>query len=178
MSSRLHLRPPSPAPRLATGLVSCNFATSPTSPSPVATLEVVNGSGGLVRRDGLVLCRPEPYAITQQMVGPAGGTLRVGERSVAIPQGALSLPVLIIAEAPSDTFSSVQFQAEALSFKRMVILTLDYSSCPVACEQSGKDIAHTTSSGKILRLHLSKGKRLMLPARAEPQHFSRYAVVW
>ena len=178
MRARLHLRPPSLTPLLATGLVSCNSATSPASPSPVAMLEVVDGSGGLVRCDGLVHCRPEPYAITQQMVGPAGGTIRVGGHSLAIPQGALGLPALIIPEAPSNSFISVQFHSEAPSFKREVILTLAYASCPAAGEQSRKPIAHSTSSGKNLRLHLSKDKLLKLRVSAEPQHFSRYAVVW
>ncbi len=39
----------------------------------------------------LLTCRPLPYASSVATIGPNGGTIRVGQTSLVIPQGALSL---------------------------------------------------------------------------------------
>ncbi|MEO8636198.1 MAG: hypothetical protein ABI587_13065 [Gemmatimonadales bacterium] len=156
------------------GLVSCASYESPTAPAAAALqLPIVTPL-----LNGLLACRPQPYAITRQTVGSAGGTIRVGGHTLVIPSGALRQPVLITAEAPGDAVASVRFQPEGLQFARSARLTLDYSACPGARLQLGKHIAYTTENLRILNLLLSLDDILGMRVSGNLDHFSRYAVAW
>src|SRR5258707_847054 len=91
----------------ALSVVSCSSGddglSGPSSEQTPAALLGNTGGGGILGTDigsGLLACTPLPYAVTQQMVGTAGGTLLVGPHKLTIPAGALSTSVLITAEAP------------------------------------------------------------------------------
>jgi hypothetical protein len=157
-------------------LTSCATIDSTTAPStPVAASDA---SLKLPLLGGLLICEKQPYAITQQLIGPAGGTLAIGRHLLVIPAGALARPTLITGEAPSDLVSSVRFQPEGLQFLRPATLTLDYSSCPAARLQILKRVAYTTDNLDILSFLLSRDNLLRMQVSADLQHFSRYAVAW
>jgi hypothetical protein len=160
---------------VATGaLTSC--ATSDVPTAPAESLNSAELRLPLLR--GLLSCVPQPYASTVQVVGPAGGVLRVGGHSLVIPAGALLAPVTITAEAPSDDVASVRFQPEGLQFLRPATLTLDYSSCPAGRLQILKRVAYTSDGLDILSFLLSRDDLLRMQVSANLEHFSRYAVAW
>ncbi len=167
---------------------SCG-ADGPTSPSstphsapaasvPMNTSLIGGLTGGLL--NGLLACTPQPYASTTLVVGPAGGTIRVGKHMLVIPAGALSRQVTITAESPSDEVSSVRFSPEGLQFNagHLPTVTLDYSSCPLGRLQLLKHVAYTNEQLRILNLLPSLDNLLLLRVSAPLQHFSRYAVAW
>lgn len=162
----------------ATVLTSCSTLDAPTTPtsSPEAAQLKLPVIPGLLQ--GLLACNPQPYARTEKVIGPLGGTIRVGGHTLVIPIGALSRNVTITAEAPSDSVASVRFQPEGLQFIRPATLTLDYSSCPLGRLQILKHVAYTTDRLQILDLLLSRDNLLLMKVSADLKHFSRYAVAW
>jgi hypothetical protein len=124
----------------------------------------------------LLLCSPQPYAITTQTIGPAGGVLNVGTHSLLIPQYALSAKVTITAEQIRGTTNSVRFSPEGLRFLKPATLTMKYENCALVLLQ--KKIVFTTEQLKILEvlssLDLFKSKTVQAPI----EHFSRYAVAY
>ena len=159
---------------LASGLTSCSAIDSPTAPPAAANSAELR----LPLLSGLLACEPQPYARQVQVVGPTGGTIRVGGHTLVIPAGALSTSVTITAEAPSDVVASVRFQPEGLRFQRPATLTLDYSSCPLGRLQILKRVAYTTDRLDILSFLLSRDDLLRMRVSADLEHFSRYAVAW
>jgi hypothetical protein len=173
------------------GPTSPSAATTPTSISsvrPEASLlgglttdvgSTLNGvTGGLLK--GLLSCSEQPYARSSQVVGVAGGTIRVGGHSLVIPRGALSRDVLITAEAPSDEVASVRFSPEGLQFNagHSPTVTLSYAACPLGRLQLLKHVAYTTERLQILNILTSIDNLLTMQVSAPIQHFSRYAVAW
>lgn len=130
--------------------------------------------------EGLLSCRPLPYAVTRQEVGPEGGVLRVGPHVLVIPAGALRTAVTITAEAPSDRVNSVRLFPEGLHFQdgHPARLTLSYSNCSLLGRLLPKHIAYTTDDLRILALLLSIDDMLHKRVSADLEHFSRYAVAW
>lgn len=171
---------------VASGLTSCATGDGPTAPQAASTTTAaaVHQTAGLqlpvvsALLKGLLSCAPQPYAQTQQWVGPAGGTLYIGKHTLVIPAGALAAPVLIQGVAPSDSVSSVRFTPEGLQFLRPATLTLDYSSCPLGSLNILKHVAYTTDNLLILQLLISQDNLLTMKVSANLQHFSRYAVAW
>lgn len=167
---------------LLTASCATDSPTSPTAAStvtPAASSSLVGGlTGGLL--NGLLACAPQPYASATQVIGPAGGTIHVGRHRLVIPGGALSAPVTITAESPSDEVSSVRLSPEGLRFNsgHSPVLTLDYSSCPLGRLQVLKHIAYTTDRLQILYLLQSLDNLLLMQVSAPLEHFSRYAVAW
>jgi hypothetical protein len=163
----------------ATGLTSCTAGDTPTAPAAVidsqASLQLPIITPLL---NGLLACNRQDYGITQKWIGPSGGTIRVNDHVLVIPQGALSRNTLITAEAPADYVASVRFQPEGLHFARKATLTLDYSDCPLGRLQLLKRVAYTTDDLDILSFLLSRDNLLLMRVSADLDHFSRYAVAW
>ena len=134
--------------------------------------------GGLL--GGVLLCKPQPYASATQLIGAAGGTIKVGRHTLVVPAGALDAPVQIKAEAPSDAVSSLRFSPEGLQFNpgHSPVLTLDYSNCPAGRLNILKRIAYTTEKLQIITRLLSLDNLLKMQISAPIEHFSRYAVAW
>lgn len=160
----------------ATLLSSCTSMESATAPTTATAGSASNLQLPLL--GGLLVCERQQYALSQQVIGAAGGTLRIGNHLLVIPAGALAQPTLITGEAPADFVSSVRFQPEGLRFLRPATLTLDYSSCPAARLQILKRVAYTTDSLDILSYLLSRDDLVRMRVSADLQHFSRYAVAW
>ncbi|HEX5438426.1 MAG TPA: hypothetical protein VFW98_14825 [Gemmatimonadaceae bacterium] len=177
---------------LAVG-ISCtsdSFPTGPTAPEATTAVPAPSPSllGGLLGTlsnvpivSGLLTCSPQPYAADTLVVGSDGGTLHIGPHTFVIPRGALSSPVRIIGEAPSDKVVSVRFQPEGLRFNRRHLpqLTLDYSSCGLVANILPKQIVYTDDSLNILTVLTGSLDNLLSDRVSAPiKHFSRYAVAW
>jgi len=141
-------------------------------------LDGLGQEGGVL--GGLLSCGPQSYAIDSEVIGPNGGTLRIGKHSLVVPRGALDRNVLITGEAPVGNVVSVRFAPEGLKFNRrhQPTLTLDYSSCGLVTNLLPKRIAYTTESLSILDLLLSVDDLLHQRVSADLKHFSRYAVAF
>lgn len=151
----------------------------PSTPEPSQLLS----GGGLLGTgigSGLLACNPLPYAVTRQVVGPAGGTLVVGPHSLTVPAGALSDTVTITAEAPAGTVNSVKLLPEGLHFApgKPARLTLSYANCPLLGRLLPKRIAYTTDLLQILSYLLSVDDLVAKRVTASLEHFSRYVVAW
>jgi len=165
----------------ATGLTSCTAGDTPTSPASAAVTDSQPGLQLPILTpllNGLLACNRQEYGVTSKWIGPEGGTIRVNDHVLVIPQGALSSNTLITAEAPSDYVASVRFQPEGLRFAKRATLTLDYSDCPLGRLQLLKRVAYTTDDLDILSFLLSRDNLLLMRVSADLDHFSRYAVAW
>jgi hypothetical protein len=170
----------------ALSIVSCSSGedgpSGPSSVPPPAAL-LGNTGGGLLGTgigSGLLACTPLPYAVTEQTVGPEGGTLLVGPHKLTIPAGALATPVQIRAEAPVGTVNSVRLSPEGLTFAagKPATLTLSYANCPLLGQLLPKRIAYTTDLLAILSYVISVDDLLAKRVSGTLAHFSRYAVAW
>jgi hypothetical protein len=124
----------------------------------------------------LLLCSPQPYAITSQDIGPNGGVLKVGTHTLSIPGNAVQGTVRITAEQISGKTNSIRFSPEGLHFAKPATLTMSYDNCLLVLVQ--KKIVYTDEKLKILEvlgsLDLFQKKSVSAPI----DHFSRYAVAY
>lgn len=183
---------------LAVG-VSCTSTDSTLTEAPVAASEQPTPSFGLIGdlTDGLtgtvdgltgtlvgtlgtvtdlLLCSPQPYAVTTRTIGPDGGMIAVGTHVLVIPKNALSSKTTIKAEQMRGTTNSLRFSPEGLRFQKPAVLTMTYHNCALVLLQ--KKIVFTSEKLKILEvltsLDLFKNKTVSAPI----DHFSRYAVAY
>jgi hypothetical protein len=124
----------------------------------------------------LLLCSPQPYAVTTKTIGPDGGIIAVGTHVLVIPKNALSKKTTIKAEQMRGSTNSLRFSPEGLRFEKRAVLTMTYKNCAVVLLQ--KKIVFTDEQFKILEvlrsLDLFKSKTVTAPI----DHFSRYAVAY
>ena len=103
----------------------------------------------------------------------------MGPHTLFIPPGALSHPVMIKGEAPTDTVNSVRFSPEGLQFEHSATLTLSYSNCSLLGGLlTPKRVAYTTDDLHILSYLPSQDDLLGRKVTGKVDHFSRYAVGW
>ena len=161
--------------------LSCSPEKGPTAPAESGN-QIPQRSGLLGTGLGaaLLYCSPLPSATTTQVIGSAGGTITVGPHTLIIPAGAVSQPVAITAEAPSDSVRSVRLLPEGLTFApgKPARLTLSYSGCSLLGTLSLKRVAYTTDQLELLQLLPSIDDVLHRRVSAQLEHFSRYAVSW
>ena len=172
---------------------SCSSDALPTAPSnqesqpavsPLLGLPIEGVLDGLGKGGGtlgqLLTCGPQRYASESKVIGPNGGTLRIGEHTFVVPRGALNKNVLITGEAPEGNVVSVRFSPEGLQFesRHQPTLTLDYSNCGLVRNLLPKHIAYTTEKLSILSILSSVDDLLHQKVSARIKHFSRYAVAW
>lgn len=122
--------------------------------------------GSQRRGDG---CRPTK-------IGPAGGTIAVGEHELVIPRGALARKTTITAEQMSGSVNSVRFSPEGLQFRRPARLTLSYRNC--LSVPLPKKVADTNELLEILQVLRSLDSRKEKEVSSDIDHFSRYAVAY
>ncbi len=178
---------------LAAFTASCSSDALPTGPSSQVAqpqpdqllgLPIESVLDGLGRGRGplaqLLTCRPQRYASASKVIGPRGGTLRVGKHTFVVPAGALDRKVRITAEAPAGNTVSVRFAPEGLHFDRRhePVLTLDYGDCGLVRNLLPKRIAYTDERLDILDLLKSVDNVFRQEVSAPIEHFSRYAVAY
>ena len=124
---------------------------------------------------GLLVCQPERYTATVQVVGRQGGVVRVGQHRLEIPRNALRRPTVITAERPTGKVATVRFSPHGLEFERAATLTMDYSHCSYSKKNR---MAYTDESLNILEYPPSVDDRRREQIEARIDHFSRYAVAY
>lgn len=165
---------------------SCRPDNSPTgvsaNPTPAVSGDLVSGvvntTTGLLGRLGLLRCTPLPDVQNSATIGPAGGTLQIGQYSLRVPPGALAQPVRITGEQLPDTVNSVRFAPEGLQFARAATLSMTYANCSLLGRILPKRIAYTTDNLQILSYLLSLDNLFSKQVTGQVNHFSRYAVAW
>lgn len=125
----------------------------------------------------LLRCEPRQYEGDAAIIGPAGGTLHIGEHELVIPRGALTEEQLIVGEARTSSLVDVEFQPEGLTFQRPAQLTLSYKNCDVPANLDLL-LAYLGVGNKILEFPASEDYRSYSEVTGEINHFSRYAVAY
>jgi hypothetical protein len=163
--------------------ISC-AESSPTAPSAVTTtapdgelLELL-GLESTLRRVGLLTCSPMPGASASAIIGPAGGSIRVGPHRLDIPAGALDQRVLISATAPTGRVNRVELLPHGLQFDVPAKLTMSYANCDLLGSTLPKRIAYIDSNLNILELLRSVDDFANRRVSTRLEHFSEYAVAW
>lgn len=127
---------------------------------------------------GLLKCNPMPAYTASQVIGPAGGVMRIGPHTFSVPAGALSSNVRISADAPHDNVNRVVFQPEGLTFATPASLTMSYSNCNLLGSLLPKHIAYINDDQNILYELLSVDNLLTQKVTGQVNHFSDYAISW
>jgi hypothetical protein len=146
----------------------------PASPNDAGTgpqARVAPSSGGLLR------CRPLAYDSVTEMVGPAGGVLRVSRHVLNIPGGAITRRVAITLVAPSDSVNRIRFEPEGLLFQKPVTLTMSYANCDLDGSKVRR-VAYTTDALVIVEYEPSVDDVVGKKVIGALSHFSGYAVSW
>lgn len=119
-------------PRRLIGLSSLAFAAFTACGEPTAPDGREAGSS-LFSSARLVVCPTSESQTTSALIDPLlGGTISLGETSIAIPAGALTTPTLLTVTMPASKYVEVQIRAlgiEHLLFERDVEITIDYGRC-------------------------------------------------
>lgn len=170
-----------------TAAAGCTSDPVAPEPQPTADLSLVGGLAGptttvLGRTTslilGLVRCLPLDPKTGARSIGPAGGTLRVGEYTLNVPAGALDRTVRITMQQVQDTVNSVRFAPEGLRFNRPARLTMSYDNCGAVPNGRDHRIAYVDESLRVLEAPASRDDGRNDEVTADIDHFSRYAVAW
>lgn len=146
-------------------------------PAPAPSADLVGGVLGGVT-GGLLSCAPLPYDSATQVIGPNGGTLRVGPHVFHVPAGSLDSSVAITATIVSGTTNTIRFQPEGLKFAKPAQLTMSYANCSLLGILAPKRVAYVDANQSILDYVNSVDDVLQLRVRGKIKHFSDYAVAW
>lgn len=124
----------------------------------------------------LLRCQPRDYEADAAIIGPQGGTLKVGEHELVIPAGALDHDELVVAESPTSSLVDVQFAPHGLQFLKPAQLKLSYKGCvrPTSYELL---IAYIEAH-RVLELPPSVDHKGDDEVEADIDHFSRYAIAY
>lgn len=119
-------------PRRLFGLTSLALAAVTACGEPTAPVQPTTAAG-LFSTTKLVVCPTDETLTTAKVIDPLlGGTISLGNTSIALPAGAVSTPTLFTVTIPASNFVEVQITAlgvEHFLFDRDVEITIDYSRC-------------------------------------------------
>jgi hypothetical protein len=157
--------------------LSCGDST-PTgvaaAPQPQADL-----IGGLLGGTGLLSCSNLPYDSMTKVIGPAGGSLRVGPHSFFIPSGALGQQTTITMVLPTGQHvNAVRFKPAGLQFAKPTYLTMSYANCSLLGWLLPKHIAYVDDNLNILYYLLALPNIFNQTVTGRVNHFSEYAMAW
>jgi hypothetical protein len=161
---------------------SCSDSGMPTAPAASRASGAPEAGllGTLTQTvQGLLLqCTPLREYSATQTIGPAGGTMVIGPHTFTVPRGALSAPVTITADAPSDNVNRVVFEPEGLRFRQSASLTMSYANCHGLGMLLPKHVAYTNDLLQILYLVTSIDNLGARQVTGQIDHFSDYAIAW
>ncbi len=160
--------------------VSCNDSTPVAPVAPVSATPQPQASliGTLLAPTGLLACTPQPYDSVTKVIGPEGGSLKVGANWFYVPPRALDRDVAITAVAPRGDVNLVQFQPQGLKFSRPAVLTMSYANCGLLGRLLPRHIAYTNDALQILELLPALDNFFRHTATARIGHFSGYAIAY
>ena len=124
----------------------------------------------------LLRCEPRDYEGDAALIGPKGGTLKVGEHELVIPAGALDHEELIVAESPTSSLVDVQFSPHGLQFLKSAQLKLSYKGC--VRPTSTEFLIAYIQGNRVLELPPSVDHKDNDAVEADIDHFSRYAIAY
>jgi hypothetical protein len=156
-------------------LLACGIGDRVTSIGPSAVRRGGDRLGASATAPGrLVACERRDVAVDSAVVGPSGGTLRVGANELLVPAGALLDPVMLRGEVPDDTLASIRLFPEGLVFRKPAGLVLDAQGC--ADPGASAKVFYLDDEGNVLEEieaeYSPRWKRVAAPIN----HFSRYAL--
>lgn len=96
----------------------------------------------------LVACERRDVAADSALIGPSGGTLRVGANELVVPPGALIETVMLRGDVPADTVASIRLFPEGLEFRKPAGLVLDTEGC--ADPGSAPKVLYLDEAGNVL----------------------------
>jgi len=179
-------------PLLLTAGVGCTSSDTLTEPAAAVSSEQSSPSFGLIddltgdltgtlvgtlgKVTDLLTCSPQKYVLKAATIGPLGGTIKVGDHFLEIPQGALNRTVEITAEQIPGSSNSVRFSPEGLKFNESAQLTMSYDNCLLVLIQ--KKIVYTDENLKVREVLRSLDLLGKKDVTAPIDHFSRYAVAY
>lgn len=108
------------------------------------------------------------------VIGPAGGTITLGNNQLIVPAGALDTATLITASVPADTIASIHFEPEGLQFRKPAGLVLDGEGCTVSGD--GVDVLYLDDDGAVLERIEATYSNFWHTVAAPISHFSVYAI--
>src|SRR2546428_6758699 len=111
-----------------TVVLACDRSPTAIAPDPAAPLLLAN----LSKTGALLPCKPLGYDSVTQMIGPAGGVLKISKHNLLVPAGALSAGVSITAGAPPDTVNPGALPPQGLTLSPPAGLTTFYRDCRVS----------------------------------------------
>ncbi|MCC6772444.1 MAG: hypothetical protein IT360_14715 [Gemmatimonadaceae bacterium] len=129
----------------------------------------------------LLQCEPLGLEVEAEVIGPDGGTLRIGSHKLVIPAGALDEDELIVGTAPMGSLVQVVFGPHGLNFKKSAELTLDYGHCLLPTLLGTGEryrLAYVNESLQILELPPSKNSRVEDKVVGTIDHFSSYMIAY
>jgi hypothetical protein len=126
----------------------------------------------------LLRCEPQEYTSDVELIGPNGGSLKVGPHSLTIPKGALDHEVVISAVAPVSNLIEVQLQPEGLHFDKPAELELSYDRCLQPTNWLKLFIVYLSDLDQILEVKTTQDSKGIKTLSTDLDHFSRYAVAW
>lgn len=140
---------------------------------------IVETTGGLVGNIlGLAVCQPLPELVGFALIGPRGGSLRVGAYELEVPARALSRTVLVSMTQVSGSVNSTRFAPHGLTFAKPATLTMSYRNCDPNPGGGASRILYVSESLEILEAPRSRDNQKASEVEALIDHFSRYAVAW
>jgi hypothetical protein len=135
----------------------------------------------------LLRCEPQEFTADAEVIGPAGGQLKIGAHTLVIPKGALDGEQLIAGESPTSPLVEVSFQPHGLQFARSAQLTLSYEHCMrpnkstyriVYAEDEFGGGLRALSGTRVLEFPPSKDDKTLKKVQADIDHFSRYMIAY
>jgi hypothetical protein len=126
-----------------------------------------------------LMCDPKQYVGTAKIVGPDGADINFGEHTLRIPSGALAVPTVITAEAPTSLRSLAVFSPHGTRFaaSRHPTLELSYKHCKGPLTRAAR-IAYISAAGAILEWPPSEDFPDLGLVRGIIGHFSNYIVAF
>jgi hypothetical protein len=173
---------------LALSLAACSTDVAPSAPrapelgTPTPPANDLLGLGGTLSGvtgtvSNLLLyrCPTDGYGSVTRLIGPAGGTIKVGPHSLVIPAGALASTVAITATAPAGQYVKVDFQPAGLRFSTSATLRLSYAECAGLPPLLPK-VVYLNDLLSILEVLPSLNDLANERVTAKVRHFSGYAI--
>jgi hypothetical protein len=124
----------------------------------------------------LVWCQSHPMVQVSGNIGPAGGTIVVGNARLTIPPGAITQTVHFTATQPGGYNAQVTFEPSGLQFKKPAGLAFDVSGCNVSSYTP--DIVLLNDEGVIVERIPATYSNYWHQVAAPVKHFSTYALAW
>ena len=157
---------------------ACSEQTPTVAPASAPELSLTGDlSGGLTTLlppvEGLLECKVTESYTTTQVIGRAGGTIKVGPHSLHIPSNALSSDQKITATAPAGNYVEVEFKPHGLKFKKPTYLTMSYKDCALV-GQLLPQIVYVDENLNILEVLSTVPDVLRQTVTGTTDHFSSY----